>query len=465
MIRAPESIARAASDGHDRLIEADEPLAGLQRACGGEIPGLIAIPALLELVRKARQLGLKLSRPLAAEGEHGAISAWIEVMPAEEGCEIAVIEWNEEGRENRPDPETNPYRSDIERQLAALTARIASDRTILSAEAHDPALEEFARQMQGTIGQPLSDLIEMPEEAGGQLSDLQALDGMAIDIDGSDRSWVVSLIPLEPGRRGNAGESRGFALHILPAMPDEEEPEETPPPPESFLPDNRLATEAVIGQEIAPVLRQPISRIIANAETIRTQMAGPLAEEYASYAADIAAAGEHLLGLLDDLADLEVVESDHFTTSPDRIDLAQVAHQACGILNMRALERDMRLRLPADGEKMPAIGEFRRVLQILLNLIGNAIRYAPQGSEIRIILARHGDRARITVEDEGEGLSVEEQNRLFRKFERLGRKNDGGSGLGLYISRRLARAMSGDLQVESEKGQGARFTLDLPARE
>src|SRR5204863_29419 len=72
-------------------------------------------------------------------------------------------------------------------------------------------------------------------------------------------------------------------------------------------------------------------------------------------------------------------------------------------------------------------------------------------------------RARITVADQGEGLSDEQQARLFDKFERLGRQGDGGSGLGLYISRRLARAMDGDLTVDSAPGQGARFTLDLPA--
>ena len=72
-------------------------------------------------------------------------------------------------------------------------------------------------------------------------------------------------------------------------------------------------------------------------------------------------------------------------------------------------------------------------------------------------------RARIVVADQGEGLSAEQQARAFDKFERLGRKGDGGSGLGLYISRRLARAMDGDLTVESAPGQGARFILELPS--
>src|SRR5690606_15790375 len=115
------------------------------------------------------------------------------------------------------------------------------------------------------------------------------------------------------------------------------------------------------------------------------------------------------------------------------------------------------------GEHVPAIAEFRRVLQVLLNLLGNAIRYSPEGSQVWLRVESEDGRARIVVADQGQGLSEEQQARVFEKFERLGRRGDGGTGLGLYISRRLARAMGGELSVESAPGQGARFILDLPA--
>jgi signal transduction histidine kinase len=214
---------------------------------------------------------------------------------------------------------------------------------------------------------------------------------------------------------------------------------------------------------VAPVLRQPIARIIANAETIRTRLAGPLAEEYSRYAADIAAAGQHLLALVEDLTDLEVVESEDFNTAPDRIDLADVARRAAGILNVRAAERGITIDAPRQGESLPTIAEFRRVLQILLNLVGNAIRYSPDSSQVWIRLEGEGARARVIVADQGPGLDADQQARVFEKFERLGRSDESGSGLGLYISRRLARAMGGDLTIESARGQGARFILDLPA--
>jgi signal transduction histidine kinase len=219
----------------------------------------------------------------------------------------------------------------------------------------------------------------------------------------------------------------------------------------------------MIGREVAPVLRQPIARIVANAETIRSRLMGPLAEEYSAYAADIASAGQHLLTLIDDLTDLEVVESPEFRTSPDRIDLAEVARQASGILGVKSRERGIEIDAPKLGESLPAVAEFRRVLQVLLNLIGNALRYAPEGSQVWIRLEQDGEFARVIVADQGPGLDEAQQARVFGKFERLGRSGDGGSGLGLYISRRLARAMGGELSVESAPGQGARFILSVPA--
>ena len=130
---------------------------------------------------------------------------------------------------------------------------------------------------------------------------------------------------------------------------------------------------------------------------------------------------------------------------------------------MRARERGITVDAPKEGEAAPAIGEFRRVLQVLLNLLGNAIRYSPEGSGVWLRVEHDGMRSRVIVADQGEGLDEAQQARVFGKFERLGRSGDGGSGLGLYISRRLAEAMRGSLTVESARGQGARFILDLPA--
>ena len=444
-------LARARTDGRDWLIEADEPLAGLQLRSGGELPGIIATPALLELVSKARRYRLKLARAIHAQDDRERIAAWVEIEPeaSGEGCKIAFANWRAAPLEADGQASAEECRAEIERHVAELSARLGPNQEVISVECDSAELSALAERLRAGLGRRWSDIVEIEGDEQGRQRHWRLLDGAPVTVPGSPRHWKAVLLPLgqpEPGQDG-------FELLLVADEPPADEVEPA---------DRRTRFNAAMGREIAPVLRQPIARIIANAETIRTQLAGPLAEEYSNYAADISTAGEHLLALLDDLADLEVVEADDFSVAPDKIDLADVARRAAGILGVRAHERGIGIDAPKAGDSVPAVGEFRRVLQILLNLLGNALRYAPEGSQVWLRAEAEDGRARIIVADQGQGLSAEQQAKAFDKFERLGRSGDGGSGLGLYISRRLARAMEGELTVDSAPGQGARFTLELP---
>ncbi|MEO6153714.1 MAG: ATP-binding protein [Croceibacterium sp.] len=454
MAREASITARARTDSRDWLIEADEPLAGLQLRAGGQLPGAIASPALLELVRKARLYGLKLARTMRAQDDTEQITAWVEVTPsaAGEGCAIAVANWQATALEPDDAGRAAPRRALIVRQIAELSAQLGPDQKLLAVEGTAPDLAELVGLMRAGLGRPWTDFVGTEGHSHQQPLHWRLLDDATVTVPGSARGWRAHLIPLGAPDPASAG----FELHLVADHPLAVAtlPAETP---------LGGAFSTAIGREIAPVLRQPIARIIANAETIRTQLAGPLADEYSNYAADIATAGEHLLALLDDLVALEVVEDEQFAPAPDRIDLADVARRAAGILGVRARERGIEIEAPQPDASAPAIGEFRRVLQVLLNLLGNAIRYTPEGSPVSLRVERAGGRVRCVVADQGPGLSEADQARVFEKFERLGRSGDGGSGLGLYISRRLARAMGGDLTVDSAPGEGARFTLELPA--
>ncbi|MBS0482309.1 MAG: HAMP domain-containing histidine kinase [Proteobacteria bacterium] len=454
MLSTTTSLARAQCDAENRLTAAEEPLASLQFRCGGEIPGTIAIPSLLELVRKARAYNLKLGRTIRANDGRDAVSAWVEVEPGPDGAAITVRSWQAAALPPEDQAELAAHRSAIERDLAELSARLDGQQNVLTVETQAPDLADLAAAMRDGSGRPWTDFVALDGNSHAQPLHWRLLDGAALRVPGSERAWRATLLPQEvPGE-----EPSGFELCLSAESP-------LPPAPSAAVAARPTAPQngpGLVGRDIAPVLRQPIARIIANAETIRTRMAGPLAEEYSQYAADIAAAGQHLLSLVEDLADLEVVEADDFNTAPDRIDLSDVARRAAGILAVRAQERGIAIDAPRLGEHLPAIAEFRRVLQVLLNLVGNAIRYSPDRSQIWIRLEHAGARARVIVADQGPGLSEEQMARVFEKFERLGRSDETGSGLGLYISRKLARAMGGELTVESAPGQGARFILDVP---
>lgn len=437
---------RARSDAANWLVEADEPLAGLQLRCGGRMPGLIAIPALLALVRKARRARLPLSRMIVAVDEGRLISAWVSVRPTAELTYIEASQW-------RPTGEVQPAGDlvadeDLLRQLAEGHLLLDPDQRVLAADLRAPDLQGFSVALQQGIGRYWTDFVRLDRAGQKQPLHWRLLDDATFTVSGSLRRWRARILPQIRG---------GFELLAIPEA-IERLPHELPDTVTTYP-----AWNSLLGRDLAPALRQPITRIIANAETIRTRLAGPLADEYAAYASDIAEAGRHLMGLIEDLADLEAVEAPDFSPAPDRIDLADCARRAAGILSVRAKEAEIEVECPAASESAPAIGEFRRVLQVLLNLLSNALRYTPGKSKVHIAVGVEGGTAWVSVADQGQGLTEAQATRVFEKFERLGRSGDGGSGLGLYISRRLAKAMGGDLQVAPTPGEGACFILTLPA--
>lgn len=448
------------TDAHGCLLSADAPLAELQERCGGDLPGMLAIPELLALVRQARALGLRIARAFSAFDGDAEVSGFARIHPlAEEdggGCEVVVENWR---RSPLAPPSSRDFaeRLDaIDRATAEVTGRLDARQRlqVLSARASDAAA--LQAEALAAPGRVWSDLVELTDIAHQQPLHWRLLDGATCRFAGSERTWRVRLIPLGPDAQNPAG----FELLLIAEEPLAESagPQAAP----------EASPTRLVGTALTPVLRQPVARIIANAETIRARLAGPLRDEYSDYAGTIASAGQHLAAMLDDLADLEVVETPGFTTAKEPVDLADAATRAAGILGVRAQNRETVLVVEGVRGAAIATAEFRRVLQILINLIGNAIAYAPAASTVTITaLASGAGRVAVTVADEGPGVSPEQAARIFDKFERLGRDSDGGrdggSGLGLYISRRLAEAMDGTLRVGPAPGGGALFTLELPA--
>ena len=105
-------------------------------------------------------------------------------------------------------------------------------------------------------------------------------------------------------------------------------------------------------------------------------------------------------------------------------------------------------------------GDRRGVIQVLVNLLGNAVRHSPEGGSVTVELSRGEATGNVAIADQGKGIATEDQERIFEKFERL--EDGGGAGLGLAIARRLARSMGGEVSLQSTPGEGARFTVSLP---
>lgn len=215
------------------------------------------------------------------------------------------------------------------------------------------------------------------------------------------------------------------------------------------------AAPALLPSQIERDFRRSLHTILQEAGRIASdaESAGACSAEYARY---VTAAAHHFAELIDDHGG-----SAAWTVQP--VDLNAVLREAVRMVSADAAKAAVTLGLPEEGVHCIATGERRRILEIAINLLCNAIRHAPEESEVAIGLETLQSSVALSVKDEGRGIAAADHQRIFEKFERIDPQDGEGSGLGLYISRRLAREMGGDIAVESTPGAGACFTLTLPA--
>lgn len=170
--------------------------------------------------------------------------------------------------------------------------------------------------------------------------------------------------------------------------------------------------------------------------------------------------------LLKELLDVSRIDANRVQLHRSGTDVRQIASDVAGKARQRpdGEGRDIDVEV-VDGVPPLVFADPDKIEQILTNLVNNALRYAPE-SQVRIRVAPWDEGAvRVDVEDDGPGIAQEQQRAIFHKFGRGRESRRAGTGLGLYITRGLARAHGGDVTVDTEPGQGARFTLTLPAGE
>jgi signal transduction histidine kinase len=450
---------RGSVDAEGRLIEADPPLAGLHERAGGRPAGILAIPQIASLARLAHRLGTIVSRAaIAADGERD-LDLWVRAEPAGDRIQLSIGGWTER-------PSHRPSAAPAERESDFVRAAVdwvwETDETLRVTMLSPAATGALQRPVGEMVGQPLTGLFRFREHDDGGLPILAALaerrrfDHQLADLrSGSRETYRLTGVPLLDGTGRFAG-FRGSATSMTAALRESAANDEQAVPPSR--------DQSAFGERLDRALRKPLHHIVTHAESIAAQGEGPLSGDYQGYAVDIASAGRHLLSLVDDLVDLQAIERPGFSPAAEPIDLFEIARQAGALLGPKALQRRVRVELRATDAQLPATGEHKRALQVLVNLLTNAIRYSPEEGVVTVSAATDGAFASIGVSDRGKGIAEEDQARIFDKFERVDPLEPGGTGLGLYIARRLARAMGGDLIVESTPGSGARFTFTLPGR-
>ncbi len=429
-------------DREGRVIAADPALMRLHKANGGMEGGVLAIPPLLALAQLARLTRAKIERAVTIADGDVDIDLWVSASRSEDAVLLSIMGWQESAslhlRAAMPAP-------------PAFNAASASNLPDIVVDRHATIIA-VAPELQDrvdwrNVGLPLSQVMESVDGIDlDKLADHPA-DRSRVKLRGSGDEVDLKIARIVDTQQVLLGFELSVAEPASSAVSLDQSRT------------NSVATSA-FGREFASAVRQPLSRIIAHAETIKMHATGPIKENYAGYAHDIASAARHLSELVSDLEDLDAIDRQDFKVASEKVELGDIARRVAGLLALKAADHQISIDVPTDKQKVEIIGEFRRVLQIVLNLVTNAIRYAPDGSVVRIAIADNPPR--LMVSDEGRGIAEEDRDRIFEKFERLGRSGDGGSGLGLYISRRLAHAMKGDLTVGDSAEGGAMFTLSLP---
>jgi signal transduction histidine kinase len=211
-------------------------------------------------------------------------------------------------------------------------------------------------------------------------------------------------------------------------------------------------------------LRTPLNAIIGFSEVLAEKMFGEVNAKQAEYLQDILESGRHLLSLINDILDLSKIEAGHMELEPADFDLPGVIENALILVRERASRRGITLGSTIDERLGLIHGDERKVKQVLLNLLSNALKFTPEGGRIDVGAGLHEEVAEVSVTDTGIGIAPADQEAVFEEFRQVGaaeRKAE-GTGLGLALSRKFVELHGGRIWVQSEVGHGSTFTFTLP---
>ena len=212
-------------------------------------------------------------------------------------------------------------------------------------------------------------------------------------------------------------------------------------------------------------LRTPLNAIGGYAELIEMGLGGAVSDQHREYLLRIRGSQQHLLRIINDLLNYGRIEAGKLIYEKQPVSLSSVVESVTGMISLQATTRGVTLeRGQCEGDVM-CIGDRLKIEQVVLNLLSNAVKFTPAGGRVVAACGTTGDSVVVTVSDTGPGIPADSAEQIFEPFVQLGRSLSSGhegAGLGLAISRDLARAMGGDVTVESSPGEGAVFTLTLP---
>jgi hypothetical protein len=212
-------------------------------------------------------------------------------------------------------------------------------------------------------------------------------------------------------------------------------------------------------------IRAPLNSILGFSQLLLESSTEPLTEKQRDFLSRIERGGKHLRDLINNVLDLSKIESKKMQLVPHEIELVKVINSALDVFYEESISKRVLLGFTEKPVSLRITADELKIRQVLYNLLSNALKFTPQGF-IRIALTKGPDGgAKITVEDSGPGIPLENQGAIFTPYEQTGRATENslrGTGLGLAISKQFVEMHGGKIWVESEPGKGSRFIFTLP---
>ena len=213
-------------------------------------------------------------------------------------------------------------------------------------------------------------------------------------------------------------------------------------------------------------LRTPLNAILGYTELILDKIYGEVPEKIQEVLERLEKNGRHLLGLINNVLDLSKIEAGRLTLSLSEYSMNEVVQAAFTSVEALAAEKKLELKVMVPTDLTIGKGDEQRIAQVLLNLLGNAIKFTEEG-EVRVEVTASNETFLVSVSDTGPGLSEADQNKIFEDFQQAdssSTRGKGGTGLGLSISKRIIEMHGGHIWVESTLGKGLTFWFKLPIR-
>ena len=211
-------------------------------------------------------------------------------------------------------------------------------------------------------------------------------------------------------------------------------------------------------------LRTPLNAILGYTELMADGIYGQLPEKTMAVLKRLESNGRHLLGLINDVLDLSKIEAGQLVLDLSDYSLEDIAQTVRSTLEPLAADKKLAFKVEVAPKMPPGRGDGRRLTQVLINLVGNAIKFTDAG-EVVITAGATGGSFHLSVRDTGPGISAADQAKLFQEFQQADNaitRKKGGTGLGLAISKRIIEMHGGKIWVESQVGQGSTFSVTLP---